>query len=507
MLTLGTFCSGIGAPEVASQGFMRPIWASEIEPFPIAVLAARFPGVPNLGDMTAPDLVERIAAIGLPDVVVAGLPCQPFSVAGLRKGEADPRNLTARFVEIADAVDDLRRDNGQPPVWWLVENVPGLLNDSGNAFGALLGGMVGSDAALVPGGRWESAGVADGPRRLAAWRVLDAQHFGVAQRRRRVFALFVGGAGKWAAADALLPITDRLSWHSAPRRGTGQVAPTIPSRSLGGGGLGTDCDGGLIPFDTTQITSALNRSQPKAGDPCHPLAAGAHAPAIAGTLDASFGRLQGCSGQDANHGHSHLIPLGIAHSLRGEGFDASEDGTGWGTPLVPVCFSSKDHGADAMSDLSPTLRAGGHSESHANAGVPPAIAFHPTQDPIWSADGSTHAMGTGSKGGQASVAVAFNAYQRTVGGDVADPLMTGAGGVFEKGVMQPMGATGWAVRRLTPTECERLQGFPDGFTAVPWRGKDGAPDGPRYKSLGNSMAVPCIRWIMDRMRLSMEASR
>lgn len=132
----------------------------------------------------------------------------------------------------------------------------------------------------------------------------------------------------------------------------------------------------------------------------------------------------------------------IAHTLRGEGFDASEDGTGRGTPLVPVAFSSKDHGADAMHDLAPTLRAGGHADSHANSGVPPAVAS----------------------------------------------------------AMQ--------VRRLTPRECERLQGFPDDYTLVPYRGKPAA-DGPRYKALGNSMAVPVMRWIgerIDRVRAVCERS-
>lgn len=433
-LTIGTFCSGIGAPEVAAAAWFRPLWFSEIEPFPCAVLAHHYPGIPNLGDMTAPDFVERIAAVGLPDVVVAGLPCQPFSVAGLRKGEADPRNLTARFVEIADAVDDLRRDLEKPPTWWLVENVPGLLFDRGNAFGALVGGMVGSDAALVPVGRWENAGVADGPRRCAAWRVLDAQHFGVAQRRRRVFLLFVGGAGARACADALLPLADRLCGSSPPRPEAGQVAPTVPARGLGGGGLGTDFE-----FD------------------------GWAAPAISPALKARD--FKGPSSDGDGDG----APL-IVHPLRSEGFDASEDGTGRRTPLVPVAFSSKDHGADADVDLSPTLRAGGHAASHANAGVPPAVAFG------W--QNSEH-------------------QSDAVSADISPTLDKSK---------TPAVALGWVVRRLTPRECERLQGFPDDFTNVPWRGKPGAPDGPRYKALGNSMAVPVVRWIMERMRVSMETA-
>lgn len=440
-LKMGTFCSGIGAPEVAGRDLFEPIWFSEIEPFPCAVLAHHWPDTPNLGDMTAPDLVDRIAAVGLPDVVVAGLPCQPFSVAGLRKGENDPRNLTARFVEIADAIDDLRRDDGQPPVWWLVENVPGLLSDRGNAFGALLGGMVGSASAIIPDGRWESAGVATGPRRSAAWRVLDAQFFGVAQRRRRVFALFVAGAANWRAANALLPIIDSMSWHSPPRREAGEAsAPTISARTRGGGGLGTDfdCDGGLIA-SSGDVAHCLNAH----GGPC-------------GRMDFESETM-------------------IAHALRGEGFDASEDGTGRGTPLVPVAFDCKGTQVQFSEDgTHPTLRSMGHSASHQNAGGHAAVAFQER----------------GRSDGRSLE------WQNEVAYALTSP--NGGGRAQERNI-----ATPWVVRRLTPTETLRLQGFSDTHTAITYRGKPAA-DGPQYRAHGNSMAVPVIRWIMERMRLSME---
>jgi site-specific DNA-cytosine methylase len=196
----------------------------------------------------------------------------------------------------------------------------------------------------------------------------------------------------------------------------------------------------------------------------------------------------------------------VAHSLRGEGFDASEDGTGRGTPLVPVAFAensraevrlqggdgqvspqlttgggkpgqgqpcvaftAKDHGGDAMQDCSPTLRAGGHAGSHANAGVMPAVAFDMR----------------GREGG----AMPEGPHQTA-------NLRAASGGSSRSYVAHPT-----AVRRLTPVECERLQGFPDGYTAIPWRNKpaEECPDGPRYKALGNSMAVPVMRWIFDRL--------
>jgi DNA (cytosine-5)-methyltransferase 1 len=162
--------------------------------------------------------------------------------------------------------------------------------------------------------------------------------------------------------------------------------------------------------------------------------------------------------KDGRGVHSDMSTF-VAHSLRADGFDASEDGTGRGTPLI--AFSVKDSGADA-GDISPTLRAGGHDKSHANAGVMPAIAF----------------------GAWAS---------HTGAGEVTPTLDVGKGdGV---GVM-----SGMQVRRLTPRECERLQGFPDDYTLIPYRGKPAA-DGPRYKALGNSMAVPVMAWIGRRIAL------
>lgn len=236
----GSVCAGIEAATVAwhALGWL-PVFFSEIDPFPCAVLAHHYPDVPNFGDMTRfkdwPDAVI--------DVLVGGTPCQSFSVAGLRKGLADPRgNLALTYLAIAERYR---------PEWVVWENVPGVLSDRTGAFGAFLGGL----AELGYG--W-------------AYRVLDAQYFGLAQRRKRVFV--VGSARGWAAAAAVLFERESLQGNPAPRRETGQAAPTIPSRSTGGGGLGTDfdCDGGLV-----------------------------------------------------------------THALRAEGFDASEDGTGRGIPLVP----------------------------------------------------------------------------------------------------------------------------------------------------------------------------
>lgn len=532
-----TLCSGIGAPECAAP-WIDWRWHAEIEAFPAAVHAARFPGSVNLGDMTAPGLVERAAAIALPDIIVAGTPCQAFSVAGTRGSLADARgNLTLLFIRICDAIDDLRRAAGLAPLWIVWENVPGVFSTSDNAFGSFVGGLVGSDAAIDPhrGGGWTDAGVASGPRRCAAWGVLDAQHFGLAQRRQRVFVLARGGAGNLQPADALLPITESLRWHPAPRRGAGQrVARPIAAGSPGGSGYRNDADtaDNLIPLglgDDGQLARALNGCKTAAGR------------------------------------HDVSVDTFVAHILRAEGFDASEDGTGRGTPIVPVsaalrgreegssaelgddkafslrassgggdkphvlahafdarqsdviqygdragpidtagnsqavAFSAKDYGADA-GDLAPTMRAMGHRGSRANAGGQLALAF--TQNSrsevrYIGGDGAVTGAVTSEPGAQQQTYVAIDAYNQTTS-DMAQTLCSRGNSPGGNAHLVPAVHVAMQVRRLTPRECERLQGFPDDWTLVEWRGKPAA-DGPRYKAIGNSMAVPVMRYLLERI--------
>lgn len=439
VLEYGSVCSGIEAASAAWHPIgWRPTWFAEIEKFPSAVLAHHYPDVPNLGDMTT--IASRVlsGATKAPDALVGGTPCQAFSVAGLRESLADARgNLTIKYVELADAIDFVRRRAGEEEAIIVWENVPGVLSTKDNAFGCFLGALSGSGCELQPaGGRWADAGCVYGPKRAIAWRILDAQYFGLAQRRRRVFV--VASARNGFDPVAVLFDQEGLRRDSAPRRETRKdIAPTISARTSGGGGLGTDfdLDGGVI----------------------------------VSTLDASLGRLQGCSGQDMNHGHSHLVPLGlgedgelaralngcdtasgrhdvsvdtfIAHTLRAEGFDASEDGTGRSTPLVPVAFAIGSHAGCADGDQT--------NRSHASGG------------PVGS----------------------------NISEELAYSLRAGRGQSV---------ASAMAVRRLTPTECERLQGFPDGYTDIHPRGKP-TPDGPRYKALGNSMAVPVMAWIGRRI--------
>jgi DNA (cytosine-5)-methyltransferase 1 len=334
-LRYGTVCSGIEAPSVAWEPLgWEPMWFSEIENFPKAVLAHHYPNVPDLGDMTEVNWNDAADV----DLLIGGTPCQSFSVAGLRKGLDDPRgNLALEFLRIVDV---------KRPTWVIWENVPGVLSSSGGRdFGSFLGAL----AELGYG---------------FAYRVLDAQYFGVPQRRRRVF--LVGHSGGWSRPAAVLFERESLSGNPPPSREAREgIAGTVKG--------GSHWDGGPHP--------SLN--QP--------------------------------------------------HNTGGIGASNQE------------VFSQR--GGGLVADVAP-------------------MAFHPRQDPI----SGDMCMPCETKG---PMAIAF------------DPGQSAA----------------TCVRRLTPVECERLQGFPDNYTRIPWRNKspEDCPDGPRYKALGNSMAVPVVRWIGERI--------
>ena len=188
IFTYGSICSGIEAVSVAWKGLGKPLWFSEIEPFPCAVLTYHYLNIPNFGDMTS--LPQKIInrEIPAPDVLVGGTPCQAFSVAGLRNSLDDERgNLTLTLIHILEAIDYVRFQDDKPPCILLWENVPGVLSTKDNAFGHLLAGLVQEREPLQPtGAKWSNAGYVHSSRTIA-WRILDAQYFGLAQRRKRVF--------------------------------------------------------------------------------------------------------------------------------------------------------------------------------------------------------------------------------------------------------------------------------------------------------------------------------
>lgn len=401
----GTLFSGIGAPECAAP-WIDWRWCAEIEAFPSAVHAARFPSVPNLGDVTKVDwdAVEPV------DVLVAGSPCQSFSVAGKRLGLDDPRgNLALVTIDVA------RRVRAR---WLVFENVPGLLSSAGGwDFGSFLGTLAehGFDA---------------------VWRVLDAQFFGVAQRRRRLF--LVASVGGWANPAPVLLEPDSLRGNPPPRReaGEGSAADVVPSLTASGRGV---------------ERTGESRGQ----DP---------------VVVASTGQVSHCLNAGGMGRQDYETETLVTHSLRGEGFDASEDGTGRGTPLVPMAFgwqNSASQGDSVNEHITPTL----------DKSKTPAVAIQER------AVSENLESGPQGKGYQEGIAYTLEARSQ---------------------VQSVAAAT--AVRRLTPTECERLQGFPDGWTAITYRNKPAA-DGPRYKALGNSMAVPVMEWILNRLRVVDEAAR
>jgi len=604
-------CSGIEAVSVAWQPLgWRPAMFAEIDPFCCWLLRSRYRAsrpifMPSPHD--TPDRKEakhRAAAIrnivalpadgdvinagdftkigkedvGTIDLLAGGTPCQSFSVAGKRAGLDDPRgNLTIEFARLADRLR---------PLWVVWENVPGVLSiDDGRTFGAFLGLLVQLGYGV-------------------AYRILNAQHFGVPQRRRRVFV--VGCLGSWRGAAAVLLDRHSLSGHPPPRR---------EAREGAAGGVEVGPDGGslidIAPTLDRGCKDGLTRNQLGAGvlastdEISRCLNAGGMGrqdfeteTLLSVFQDSEFGVKEYPTAGSVRAGHIPEHQM-VVHSLSADGFDASEDGTGRGTPVVPVAictahtqsngsgfsediahtlenggaqavafvqnsrdevrlhggdgktvgslaaqpgakqqcyvaFSAKDSGADA-SEVAPTLRGMGYRTSHPNGGGQVAIAFAQNQEgDVFSGD-VMHSLGaTGNATGRNAPTVAFTLHgsdgtaSTATSTEVAGSLRTRAPGSIEnssttavlqeQSVASPLTAsyrkqvdssdtsngppnllrTQMAVRRLTPRECERLQGFPDDYTVVEYRGKLAA-DGPRYKALGNSMAVPVMRWIGERI--------
>jgi DNA (cytosine-5)-methyltransferase 1 len=366
MIKYGSVCSGVEAATVAwhSLGW-QPQWFSEIEKFPSAVLKHHYPAVPNHGDMTKFKEWNDDRPI---NVLVGGTPCQSFSVAGLRKGLDDPRgNLMLTYLAIAAKYR---------PKWLVWENVPGVLSSNGGLdFASLLRGM----GELGYG---------------FAYRVLDAQYFGVAQRRRRVFV--VGYLGSWQRAAAVLFERHSLQGNIAPRREEGEkVAPTVTTGA---------------PFSRTGNESV----------------------------------------------ECEAIVAQCLTTRTGTAFDPFME-------TMPIAFSSKQQSMKTSDNVANTLGANDYKE-------PQAVAI--SCDLTWRAGDQANAESYNNLAGTLNC----NKGQR--------------GGIIAK----------QDVRRLTPIECERLQGFPDNYTDIRLNDKQ-TPDGPRYKAMGNSMAVPVMNWIGRRIQM------
>jgi DNA (cytosine-5)-methyltransferase 1 len=488
-LTFASVCTGIGAPEVAWTPLgWRPQWFAEIEPFPSSVLAHHWPRVPNLGDMTKLASYVRAGIVTAPDVLVGGTPCQAFSVAGLRAGLADPRGqLTLAYVDLANAIDEKRPAGDECVVVW--ENVPGVLSDKSNAFGCFLGLLAGEDDALVPPGeRWPNAGVVYGPQRAIAWRVLDAQYFGVAQRRRRVFVISSARNGFDPASILFEP--DGVRRDSPPLREKEQdFAPTLTGGARGRGGYSLDdaplvagtlrsSDGGAdldharaghilacvsnaegatgLPFLTcSNIGKTVNNQTPLLAFSCKDYGGDASVD-LAPTL-----RAMGHGATHANGGGGQLavaqcVTGQITHALKAEGADASEDGTGRGNPIVPVVYSFKPGQSEAAGgifvteDYAPTLQA----QNNGSTAVP-AVAYPDTVGALC-AHSYTGGMGGRPEGAVAGHVLPVLGFHTNAQPDQMrfDPHTAAALTCSQiPGVLQQLQRR-WRVRRLTPRECE-----------------------------------------------------
>ena len=412
----GSVCSGVEAATMAWHPLgWKAQWFSEIEPFPSAVLQHHYPEVPNLGDMTLihsnPIFNETTI-----DVLVGGTPCQSFSVAGLRKGMEDPRgNLALEFCRIA---------NKAKPQWIVWENVPGVLSSNGGKdFASLLGAL----GELGYG---------------FAYRILDAQHFGVPQRRRRIFV--VGYLGDWRPAAAGLFESESLCRHIAESRGKREKI----TRSIEGGpatyrksSRATTKDG-LETWVEDDVSNTLN---------CFDV----------GDVRSTVSVVEPDSWWDGGQTAASLTTRCHDQYMPDKGhFSAviQKEETKWLPP----------NDSETMGSLL--------ARDYKGMG---------NQDLI---DG--RGLVVSEKG------IAVDMYNMSVNDRTSQTISSSASDINHTGgTIQNS-----RVRRLTPVECERLQGFPDNFTNIPYRKKPESPDGPRYKAMGNSMAVPVMAWIGGRIQ-------
>jgi len=497
-LKYGSVCSGVEAATVAWHDLgWKPQWFSEVDKFPSAVLEHHYPDVPNYGDMTKFKEWPKNESI---DLLVGGTPCQSFSVAGLRSGLKDPRgNLMLTYLSMAEQLK---------PKWLVWENVPGVLSSNrGRDFATFLTAMGKIGYGF-------------------AYRVLDAQYFGVPQRRRRVFV--VGCLGDWRSAASVLFESESLSGHPAPSRETRKrVAPTVgtgaPYSRTGNARVEADAivfgaqnsasQGASVSKDTSptldtskvpaitiaprslaltlgkDVASTLTSTDYKGVQAVTYALPGnwiGRKPENGGNQVEPFVELSPC--QTATDVHAvayehHAQDSRVKELPEVCSTVTAKYGTGGGN--MPIVASSEKQQWPA--EVASTLDAHygdkmGLENQHINSG---ASLFVPGKPTAW----SIMPMNSGKD------------YKARVT-EVSQPLMAGGpvGGNQGGDFIQPSIST--TVRRMTPRECERLQGFPDDYTQISWRGKEAeeCPNGHRYKAMGNSMAVPVMKWIGERIQ-------
>ena len=496
------FLSLFSGIEAASAAWAPLGWecvgVSEIDPFACAVLKHRHPRVPNLGDITKVTEMQ-VAALGHIDLVVFGSPCQDLSVAGKQKGLSGERS--GLFFPAIDIISWCRIWCGTRFALW--ENVPGAFSsNSGRDFAAVVDALAGLAGTRVPPKGWGTEGCAVGAEAMVEWSTLDAQWFGVAQRRRRVFAL--ADFGDWTRRQPILLEPQGMRGDSAPRREAGQeTAGTLASRLGAGGFPGTDesLSGYVQPVafgggcsDPIDVATTTTTTRSRFDFESETLIAfNSNAQPDEMRFDPFVSASLTCSQNSA------VCTTGrVTHALTAEGADASEDGTGRGTPIVAYAVRTANTSANGHGvavDVSHTLdRAQGQ-----------CVAFQSSQSGVRLDDvHATLDSNNGSRRHNGVLTVACSTKLHNTGSNNAGKIFEERTTCLDANSPPPVLLSALQVRRLTPTECERLQGFPDGHTQIP-RGKktaDQCPDGPRYKSLGNSMAVPVMRWIGQRIDLA-----
>ena len=462
-LKYGSVCSGVEAATVAWHDLgWKPQWFSEVDNFPSAVLEHHYPDVPNYGDMTKFKEWPKNESI---DLLVGGTPCQSFSVAGLRSGLKDPRgNLMLTYLSMAEQLK---------PKWLVWENVPGVLSSNrGRDFATFLTAMGKIGYGF-------------------AYRVLDAQYFGVPQRRRRVFV--VGCLGDWRSAASVLFESESLSGHPAPSREKRQrVAPTV-----GTGAPYSRTGNARVEADAIVFGAQNSASQGASiSKDISPTLDTSKVPAITiapRSLALTLGKDVASTLTSTDYKGVQAVTYALPGNWIGR---KPENGGNQVEPFVELspCQTATDVHAVAISEkqqwpaeVASTLDANygdkmGLENQHINSG---AALFVPGKPTAW----SIMPMNSGKD------------YKARVT-EVSQPLMAGGpvGGNQGGDFIQP--SVAHTVRRMTPRECERLQGFPDDYTQISWRGKEpeDCPNGHRYKAMGNSMAVPVMKWIGERIQ-------
>ena len=498
-------CSGMEAASVAWHPLgWTPVGFSEIEPFPCAILRHRFPNTPNHGSLT--EYKQWPLEPGAIDLLVGGTPCQSFSVAGLRKGLEDPRgNLALVFLGLADKLK---------PRWIVWENVPGVLSSNG---GRDLGSFLGALVQLGYG---------------FAYRVLDAQHFGVPQRRRRI--ILVACLGDWRAPAEVLLESDCVRRDIKKGRATRkEVTGTLSSRSSAGGGLGTDfdCAGGLQPVAFRKSKRACSKTDNETwveadasntlnnfdlGDTrtthavVEPIGFAMREDATNGTFDVKQVDTSLClqalrPAVTSHHAQNIVVqPFAWTQNQREEVRILGDKTGALALPgthqsnyiAEPIAFTTEQT-PKFNHDQALTLT----KQSPTGGGQPQCVCHCADVAPTVTSSGPPYSR-TGNERVEAeALAVTFQPgnLRRDAGADPSTTTTTTL--KASAGDQMPHIATAMAVRRLTPVECERLQGFPDNWSRISWKGKpeEQCPDGPRYKACGNSMAVPVMRWIGERI--------